>query len=336
MIWSRRRAWTEFLPPEELGASATIDLLARFHIEPIVALPPAAETPKLADALHRLSTSGVPFGIWPLLADEEGYWPSEENAPAFEKRVQAALQFVESAKAMPKTIAIDLEPPLAITKRLMHGTIARRGRFLVRGIVEMALHDEERRRSIEVLARVARRLHGRGLETIAAVLPPVVLDLFAKDDLWQGIFRTPVAAPGWTVLSPMLYTTLLRRLLPTKSATSARALLYETARMLVRSVGPSRASLSVGLVTTGKLGDEPAYTSPDELRLDVATARAAGIEDLALFSLEGVLHRGAPESWLVPFESARPLAPLPIVSRPLGATMRSFALALGAGRALLR
>jgi hypothetical protein len=179
-------------------------------------------------------------------------------------------------------------------------------------------------------------LHARGLETIAAVLPPVVFDLFAEDDLWQGVFRTPVTAPGWSVLSPMLYTTLISRMLPSQNALSARALLFETGRMLVSSVGPARASLSVGLVTTGKLGDEPAFGSPRELTLDVAAARAAGIDDLALFSLEGVLKRGTPESWLVPFAMASPISPPALLSRPLGAAMRTFARALGAGRALLR
>ena len=332
----RRRVWSEFLAPEELGSDPTLRLLSRFRLEPIVALPPNAETGEMARALQRLSASGVPFGIWPLLSDADGYWPSEENAIAFEQRVQAALAFVDAAKAKLRTVAIDLEPPLGITKRLMHGSIANRGRFLLKGAIELALHDDSRRRSIEVLARVARMLHARGLETIAAVLPPIVLDLFAHDDLWQGVFRTPVTSPGWTVLSPMLYTTLLRRLLPSKSALSARAFLFETGRMLVRGVGSARASLSVGLVTTGKLGDEPAFGSPRELELDVSAARAAGIDDLALFSLEGVLHRGTPESWLLPFDSASPLSPLPILSRPLGAVMRSFAIAVGAGRALLR
>ncbi len=332
----RRRVWSEFLAPEELAAGATLRLLRRFQLEPLIALPPSAETPPMADALLRLTGAGVPFGIWPLLSDTDGYWPSEENAQAFESRMQGALRFVDQARAIPRTVAIDLEPPLAVTRRLMHGALARRGLFLIRGFAELALRDGARHRSIEILTRVARDLRVRGLETIAAVLPPVVLDLFARDDLWQGVFRTPVSAPGWSVVSPMMYTTLLRRMVPLSSESSARALLFETGRMLVQSVGPARASLSVGLVTTGKLGDEPAFASPAELVLDVAAARAAGVDDLALFSLEGVLHRGAPESWLSPFDSASPQAPAPILSRPLGAAMRGFARALGSGHALLR
>lgn len=332
----RKRVWSEFLAPDELGSDATVRLLRRFDLEPIVALPPAAESGAMAEALRRLSAGGVSFGIWPLLSDADGYWPSEENAEAFEQRVQEVLRFLDGAGARVRSVAIDLEPPLGIAKRLLHGSLLSRGAFVLRSFAQRASHRDVRRTALEVMARVARTLHGRGLETIAAVLPPVVLDLYAKDDLWQGIFRTPASAPGWSVVSPMMYTTLLKRLLPSRSALSARALLFESGRMLVESVGPSRASLSVGLVTTGKLGDEPAFGSPDELELDVAAARAAGVRDLALFSLEGVLHRGAPESWLVPFGSAAPVAPLPVLSRPLGAVMRGFAAAVGGGHALLR
>jgi hypothetical protein len=290
----RRRIWSEFLPPEELGARATIDLLLRFGIEPIVALPPHAETEAMALAFERLTRAGVSFGVWPLLSDEKGYWPSEENADAFYERVQDILQFVDASQSNVRTVAIDLEPPLWLVEKLS-------AVILLRGFAELPFRREQRRRSIDALIRIARVLHGRGLETIAAVLPPIVLDLRIKNDLWQGVLRTPVRAPGWSVLSPMMYTTLISRLLPPPRRVLARRLLFEAGRMLVKSVGPERASLSIGLVTQGKLGNEPAFASPRDLELDVAAAVAAGVKDLALFSLEGVLHRGSPETWLARF-----------------------------------
>ncbi|MCK6550309.1 hypothetical protein L6R52_31020, partial [Myxococcota bacterium] len=69
------------------------------------------------------------------------------------------------------------------------------------------------------------------------------------------------------------------------------------------------ASVSVGLAGPGKLGDEPVLPSPDALALDVAAARAAGVDDLALFSLEGVLGRASPEAWLEAFVATPPRAP---------------------------
>lgn len=332
----RRRVWSEFLPPEELGAEATVRLLARFDLEPIVALPPAAETSGMARALARLSRAAVPVGLWPLLEDGDGYWPSEENASAFVQRVRACLRFADAAGASVRTIAIDLEPPLSVTRRLLNGSNRERGALLLAGVQELDERRALRARSIEVLTDLSQHLTEGGYETIAAAVPPVVLDLFAGGELWQGVFRTPVTAPGWDVISPMMYTTAIRPLIPSRSMRSARALLYEAARMMVRGIGPRRSGMSIGLVQSGKLGDEPAFSSPDELCLDVGAARAAGIEDLALFCLEGVLHRGPPERWLEPYTRAPPLAPGRMLTVPLGALMRGASVGSALGRALLR
>ena len=48
----------------------------------------------------------------------------------------------------------------------------------------------------------------------------------------------------------------------------------------------------------GALGDEPRYRDPSELAVDVAVARAGGVETLNLFDLGGVLRRGPAEAWL--------------------------------------
>ncbi|MFK5151303.1 hypothetical protein ACI4CU_28550, partial [Klebsiella pneumoniae] len=69
-----------------------------------------------------------------------------------------------------------------------------------------------------------------------------------------------------------------------------RALLSAATLAAVARFG-DRASVSLGCVGTGALGDEPIYRSPDELADDVAIAAEAGATDLALFDLGGVLAR---------------------------------------------
>src|SRR5437588_9404588 len=107
----RRRIWCELLPPEELGHHATIALLEKFGLEPLIALPPDRETESMAKAIRALSQSSVPIGVWPLLSDEQGYWPSEANAAQFLPRVTRAIDFVDRAGASVRTLAVDLEPP---------------------------------------------------------------------------------------------------------------------------------------------------------------------------------------------------------------------------------
>lgn len=298
----RRRVWCELLPPEELGASATLGVLERFGLEPIVALPPARETDAMAAALLALSRRGLRVGLWPLLDDRDGYWPSSDNAERFDHRVESALAFADRAGATIRTVAIDLEPRLEVTADLMRGTSVERARGLLSRL-HRAGEDggRERARSAASLFRdLGGRLAARQIETVAATMPMVVLDLASGAELWQVMLETPVDPAAWRVISPMFYTSMIRQVLPSRSAASARAILFEGARLLVGAIGASRASLSLGLVGPGKLGDEPAFADPEELAGDTAAALAAGVEDLALFSLETVLAR-SPERWLRAF-----------------------------------
>jgi hypothetical protein len=64
-------------------------------------------------------------------------------------------------------------------------------------------------------------------------------------------------------------------------------------------------------VGTGAFGDEPTYRSPAELADDVAVARGAGVDDLALFDLGGVLRRPPAEAWLEAFTAIDAGAPPP-------------------------
>ncbi len=87
----------------------------------------------------------------------------------------------------------------------------------------------------------------------------------------------------------------------------ALALLGWSCRTAARRFG-AIAGASLGAVGSGAFGDEPTYRSPAELADDVAVARAAGVDDLALFDLGGVLRRPPAEAWLDPFTARLPLS----------------------------
>jgi hypothetical protein len=123
----------------------------------------------------------------------------------------------------------------------------------------------------------------------------------------------------------MLYTSELRTLFPFLGPGGARALLHAGAGLLAANAKAARASVSLGLVSTGKLGDERCFRDPVELLLDVEAALAAGVDDLALFSLEGILERGPPERWLVPYTNARPRKPAGPSAPLMSALVRAVA-----------
>jgi len=299
----RRRIWSEFVGPEELGSPATVALLRRYQLEPLVALTPEHQTGAMAKALRALHDGGVSLGLWPLLPDENGYWASEGNATDFAARTRECLGFAQEAGAQVSTLAVDLEPPLEITRSLASGDFKTRRRMLSEHYRDMNTDAarERREQANAAFGELASDLRDRGVESIAPIFPPVVLDLASGTRLWQSLFQTPTTEPEWAVVSPMMYTPVLASLIPAGRMGNAHVLLYEAGKILQRHRGAGSVCLSLGMVAPGKLGDEPHWDSPDALRRDVEIALATGIDDLALFSLCGVLKRETPERWLEPF-----------------------------------
>lgn len=296
MSAARRRIWVELLPPEILAEPATIQLLRRFELEPIVALPPERQHGQTQRALARLGAAGIPVGLWPLLSDEHGYWPSVSNAAEFERRVREVLGFAERAGVAPRSLAIDLEPRLATTRALLDGP---RVRTLAAELLR-ALHPdaaELRLRAARAFRAVRAELTNRKIESLAAVWPVQLLDLHVDRALVGGLLGTPLRPGDWDVTCPMLYSSLIRGLSPDRG----ERMLDLAYRSLGRARRDQRMSVSLGLVGTGKLGDEPVLADPESLAADVRRAKSAGLSDLALFSLEGVLADEDPERWLRAF-----------------------------------
>lgn len=318
----RRRVWSEFLPPNELAAPATVRLLRRFSLEPIVAVPPHAENADLARALSVLSAAGLRLGLWPLLHDDDGYWPSERNVELFLARVDRVLAFADEAGAGIRTVAIDLEPPLSLLKKVSSGS--RRDRFSAGVQLFKDARNQRLRRgeTTDAFAALHDRLLTLGKETLVAAVPPVAIDLVSGRNFCQAVLQTPALCHGEAVVSLMMYTRIVADLLPGAGTKDARSLLFLAARALASR---GRGSISLGPVGVGKLEDEPVMDSPEELRAEVALARAAGIDDLALFSLDGVLGRDRPEAWLSAFVDDDGVAEIPRRVAPM--RLGLFALA---------
>jgi hypothetical protein len=113
----------------------------------------------------------------------------------------------------------------------------------------------------------------------------------------QRVLGTPVSALPVDRHSVMAYTSLIEGWSGGWiSRRSAEALLSACARLARVRFG-ARASLSLGTVGPGAFGDEPCYRDVDELARDVELACAAGIDEIALFDLGGVLRRPPAEAW---------------------------------------
>lgn len=315
----RRRIWCETLPYAELRSPRVLALLERYRIELLLAVRPW-DLGALPDVVRACADHGVSLGLWPMIENEAGRWANADNAWAFS---EFARRVAEHA---PKSLAVDLEPPFDMVKKLFDGDRPLHTmRAVARG--DGGKFDEAR----ETFRALAIELRARKIDTVGVVVPLVLFDRDGGTG-WQRVLGTPVTSIPWSRVDVMLYTSLIegwsRGLL---RRVDALAFLRAGCEAALRRYGPG-TSVSLGTVGTGALEDEPMYRDVDELRADIAVARAAGVEHLTLFDLAGVLRRPSPEPWLEAFVDPRPTPPpesSPRRVRAAVAAMRAIAPLLG-------
>ncbi len=281
-----RRIWSEFVSYSHLCSAEVRTLLAQRNIQLLVAVTPS-RLAKLDTLVAHYRDAGINLGLWPMVDDDDGRWGSTFNAQIYSDFV---LRVAERGHPG-STIAIDLEPPIALTRALLSGNP-----LSIRRLARI----ENRESGLVILQTLMSELRARGHCTIAAVHPILLADGH-QESAWQWLLGTPIDKMDFDAVSPMAYTSLIegysRGLLARRAATS---LLVQTAQA-ARDRWQERASVSLGSVGIGALGDERPYRDLSELAHDVALARACGIDDLALFDLGGALQKPQPEAWLDAF-----------------------------------
>jgi hypothetical protein len=316
---ARRGVWAEHLDPTALRDPALLRLLARHGVELVAAVRPGdlREVPSLVAAAR---SHAVPLSLWPMLDDADGRWLSAANADVFTAYCRDLAEVIANEPGPLPAIVLDLEPPIARMRRFIDHPLA----SLVR----------RPRAPSPDLGGIVGILQDAGVQPWAAIVPlvaadPVQSDGPARPRGWQRLLETPIDRHPFARVSAMLYSSLAqgysRGLL---SRDDVRAVLFEAARACARRFG-ARASASVGAVGPGALGDERTYDSPEHLADDVALVRAAGIDDITLFELAGILDRPPPERWLDALRHTAPALAVPHRSRR---ALLAIGLAIGIGR----
>jgi len=316
----RRRIWCETAPYAAIAAPEVLSALARRGIEIIVAAWPGP-VDELAHLAARARDAGVGVAIWPMLADAAGRWASADNAGTFSAFVRKLVADLAARGVKPSEIAVDLEPPIDRMRKLLAGRLHELHAGSGEGLA----------RARGAVAELLRALRGDGVRVSAAVVPLVLFDGAARPGGFERALGTPVSGIAWDHASVMVYSSLVegyaRGLLDRRDV---RPLLAASCREAALRFGGA-AGASLGAVGTGALGDEAVYRGVAELSDDVAIARGAGIDDLTLFDLGGVLRRPPFEAWLDAFTETLP-APAP--PRPTAKSLALVGAGIGLGRAL--
>lgn len=302
------RFWAELIEPPDIAKKA-LPLLEKFGAGVAVAVYPVSLTRKNANAFRKLLDAGIELTFWPLMEQEQGYFPGERNMDEYSAMVRHVVSWSEKNAVTPSMIAVDLEPPIQQLSKVFG---ASGGLGILRGAVGAARENLDRERyyrAKSVLEELNGWVQDQGIRTLTAIMPWVGLELEGDHELIQDMNETPVAGIAWDILSPMLYVTMLSGM--TGGALNRRDanwLVYDSCVKLREKYG-GRAGVSLGLTGAGVLENEPVFEEPEELVVGLQAALAAGVRDVSVYSLEGVLERDDPGAWLEALRAAEPRVP---------------------------
>ncbi|MBI3072463.1 MAG: hypothetical protein HYY84_10145 [Deltaproteobacteria bacterium] len=314
METERIRVWCEDLPFSELARPAVIRLLNEHRLSPLIATRSANLDAPLASAIGALTRGGVTVGLWPLLSEADGYWANACSANAMAALVETVVRFVRDNDLTVNTIAIDIEPPLTALRSVQRTRGIERVRALARALATPD-RAQRLRQAVASFTRTQSYLQFHGFETLAAGIPLVILDHGLRIPLVQDALATPLLDVPWDRISWMTYTSMASGYFgPLVSRADARALM---SLLLERALAFDRrhTAVSIGLTSTGQMKDEEIYRSPIDLALDVAAVRALGVDDISVYSLEGILARPEPERWFAALATPERRAPITVTAR---------------------
>jgi len=315
-----QRIWSETVPLHQLGSPEVLDLVAAYGLDVVAAVRPW-ELDAVPALLDNAAAHGVRLALWPMLEDRNGRWLNVVNVLAFSDFVHALLDRVAhstTARPHPLELALDLEPPFGLVAAATNASTAGSRWAALRAAWQGAPQsispwpwNPPWQHAHRGFVALVEGLQARGAVVSAAVVPMVLYDPEGRAGAWQRLLGTPVDGVPFDRINVMLYTSLFEGWsYGTLQRRSALGLLADGCRRVRARYGP-RASVSLGAVGPGALGNEPVFRTPHELAEEVALVRSLGIDDMALFDLGGVLRRSDPNAWLQAFTHQGPAASWP-------------------------
>jgi hypothetical protein len=302
------RAWAEYISPKDVSKKNVIRMLKKYNVILGMAFPQGSMNKDYAKMIGEYEQAGVHVMLWPLLSDKSGYWPCERNAREFTEYIDQILDWADTGKFGFPWIAADIETPIYQMDNIKKAGGAEKIKIFAESIVE----NRDRGRFYDSAAeynRLVERLHARGIKVLAAASNFVAEDIIKGTTGIQDAMETPISTVNWDVVSFMLYTSMFAGYLkPFVTPRDARWYLYSIMSDM-KGLMWERAGISIGCTYTGKLEDEPFYATPAELLPDMQAAKAALIDDISIYNLEGILRSPQPEAWfdaLVSCEAAVP------------------------------
>jgi hypothetical protein len=227
---------------------------------------------------------------WLLLSQEHGYWANKWNAPETESFVWTFLAELAHRGLSTEWVTLDLEPPKPfyddLQEKLQNFDIKGAWDQLVKSIADGSYTGAQAQ-----YMNLVDQLHAHQIKVHAVTVPMVLHDLRTGNPGFQTSFGVPVQGVRWDQISFMAYRQQYLKLM----GGVGPYLVYFYARRAKAFYG-DRAGLDLGLA--GQFDDSSGYTDPADLQADYAATLAGGVNEIHVYSLDGLINQKDIGPWL--------------------------------------
>lgn len=327
----------EFLTPQQMIDKKAIEVLAKTDTYCAMRiLPNDLHEEDFLNMMKKFRELGIEGHMipWPLLSVEDGYYANEITVDLFHKLVQNLLEwYKEHGFAIPEGVLIDLEPPtdpkeakiaeeLRIKRNMVKSKRKRKriwkkikeksgleklasfNKFI--NTVKTNMNKERFYQSFAKFTAMQDMMHEYGTKAIAVALPLAYEDHIDGEFLIQDFMTVPVSKVDWDQINYMIFNTdYVSASKGIVSHEDYQHLLYIYAKEFIKKYGPEKASITLGITNLGVSDIRAVQTDPKKYKMEASALLAAGLGDLGIYALDGIMEQKNPIKWIEIVKQAR-------------------------------
>ena len=301
----------EYTPYAKLSEPEIVNLLAKYH----VAICLCVREDQLNNDLNHLymvyEKAGIPILLWPLLPKKDGLYVNKSTADKYIDYLETVYGWMDKRGHKVDAIVVDVEPGGGGFKKW--------------------IKDMDRKswpQALDKFNRVIAAIHKHNSLAIGVAFPFVIDDRLSGRHGWEDLFGGPVASVDWDYLAIMMYTTWFIEQGKFMGMTwdAAHWAAYDYSVDL-KKVWGDKAAVALGVTSAGEGNEKVIYDTPEKIAPAIAAVRSAGVANLGIYDIKGMLDSGSLEPWLKTLQDTPPA--LPKTGKLKGREFRGFIRAAG-------
>lgn len=246
---------------------------------------------KLSSVLFEAKIKEIKIIVWPLLKKEQGPWANEYNYEIFGELVNKITNYLEKEQIKPEYIVINMENSATQMDTIKNYLKDKKYKAIIELLITN-LNREKFNKSVEEYKKLVNNLHGKGYKVMITTYPFMIDDFQDGDPDIQDIANIPISGIDWDALTFTPYRTAYSG---DFGVEFTPYIVYEYGRG-AKDLFNEKARVALGIIGDNEHG--PGFKSPEDLNKDIAAAKAAGIKEVDLFHLAGMVEKGNVEAWV--------------------------------------